>query len=293
VSTTTVPVYQHSGRWAASSVMACVVLLTALAIPAGFTYSYLVSIVPWDIMAIATALWFGFVVGVYGCSVVKKRRIRNNRVAGWIGVFSGCMALYWAWVAHIYIYFEYPSLTLLPQDIWSNMLYLYEHGTHAHGEDPFNGVPLALCWVFEALIICGLSWIVVLADISDTPFCERHNVWLEESMTIDTLSLFSDQDLELLAEGDLQPLLQARPRHIADPAWTRLLLKYSTESNETYTMRMRAVHLKQNKEGELQEEATDITQDLVLDRTAFEVIKKFADLQLLDDEQGDIDGSPA
>lgn len=287
MSETTVPVYQHSGRCALSSLVVCLLVMGALVIPAAFAYSGIVYVVPWDILAIVATLVFGFLCGLVCTVVVKKRKIRNNVLAGWIGLITGVMALYWSWVACIFFQFD-DGLVLLPQDIWSKMQYVYEYVEQDESNTGFDAVLLAVFWVLEALVICGLSWIVVLAEIGDTPFCEKEEVWLNEQQTIDTLSLFSDHDIELLSQGNLQPLLQARARHVNDPAWTRIILKYSDLSNETFTMRMLAVHLKQNKEGELEEESTEITQDLLLDSSAFKVIKQFAELEPLDEEQSDL-----
>ncbi len=285
MSETKVEVYKHSGRWSPIGVLASLAIVTAIALPGSFIYSYCVFYFPFDILCFIATGAYGFICGFITVRYVKKWKVRNNAIAALVGLLAGSMALYLAWSAYAHVMYEDSAWFYFPWEVWELMEYLYEHGSWGYDDgEPITGIMLAIIWLLEAGVIIGLSCVTVVADVADTPFCEKEMVWLEDDKTIETLALFSDEEFALLADGDLRPLLQARPKHIHDPAWTRIVLKYSSQSNETYTMKIIAVHLQQNKEGELEETSTDITPDLLIDKSGFEVVKQFADLQPLTDD---------
>ncbi len=278
-------VYKHSGRFPPQGLILPLLLLCVLAVPSGFAYSYIVFYIPVIYLNLLATLFYGFAVGFIAARLLKMFKVRNLLVALVVAVLAGLACLYMSWVGHLHALFEDGRFIIWPQDIWQKMLYLYETGSWTlRGEQAVTGVFLALVWLIECGIFVISPAVTVFADLSATPFCEKNNVWLNREEIIDSLALFSDDDMALLGTGDLSPLLHARVKHIHDVAWTSLLLKSSAASEETYTMRMTAVHLKPNKEGVLEEATFEITKDLLIDKAAYSVLRKFADLELRAEE---------
>ena len=90
---------------------------------------------------------------------------------------------------------------------------LYTRGSWALKGTVVTGVPLAIVWAIEALLMVGLTTLVAAVNIAITPYCEENGCWLDEEKTIDTVSAFTDPDqLASLKQGDLQPLTHANPR---------------------------------------------------------------------------------
>ena len=102
-------------------------------------------------------------------------------------------------------------------------------------------------------------------------------MWLEQRIIIDSVALLNDEVLKALADGDLQQLLKAQVRCSNDLAWMRLTLKFSEQSEVTHTLSVAVVHLQQNKDGQLEEHVTELSDDLLIDHEAFQVIKGFAE----------------
>lgn len=112
--------------------------------------------------------------------------------------------------------------------------------------------------------------------ISDLPFCEKNQCWLDEEKKIDTLEAFNDPEHQAaFKRGDLGPLIQAKPRTPNAAAFGRLTLKHSPRCDAFCTVRIENVTLKTDKNGNKAESKTELTRNLVLPQSMLALITKF------------------
>jgi hypothetical protein len=169
----------------------------------------------------------------------------------------------------------------MPGEILAGMKQLYEEGSWAlHSGDNVTGILLAIVWVVEAGIILGLSVVPTVRAIADTPFCEQNQCWLDEEKKISTIEAFTDPaQVAALRGGDLGPLLQAKPRAPESPTFGRLTLKHSSRCDVFCTVRIENIVTSIDKNGSVTEKKLELTRNLMLPRSMFELIAKFENFQ--------------
>ena len=271
---TQVPKYQLSGRWSPVGLAMPLVVMAVITAIGGIVYSAFIHWNPYVYISFIATFFYCFGIGWLTSKLVKIGKTRHRQMAFVSGFACGCVALYLAWVAHVFMLIG--EVLIVPTQLLDYVIQLSEFGSWGIGDEPLTGVLLILVWLIEAGFFLVLPGLTVYAEISDTPFCEEKDVWLEEREIIDTVALFNDEELAAIADGDLAALVHAQPRSAKDLAWMRLTLKYSEHSQETHTLSLAVVHLQQNKDGQLEEHVTELSDDLLLDQEAFAVIKGFA-----------------
>jgi hypothetical protein len=161
------------------------------------------------------------------------------------------------------------------------MKQLYEEGSWAlHHGDNITGIPLAIVWVVEAGIILGSSVVPTVRAIEDTPYCEQNQCWLDKAKQISTIEAFTDPaQVAALQGGDLGPLLLARPRAPESPTFGRLTLKHSPRCDQFCTVRVENIVTVTDKNGATSEKKVELTRNLMLPRSMFDLIAKFENFQ--------------
>ena len=274
---TTVPRYQHSGQWSLLGIVMPVLVMATLCSVSGLLYSILIHWNPFIYVSFIATFFYCFGIGWLSSKLVKVGRVRQRRLAFLIGLLCGASALYAAWVGHSFVIKDYQNFIINPQGLLDFIVALSEYGSWGFGDKPMTGFFLIVVWLIEAGFFLILPALTVYAEISDTPYCEEQGVWLEQRVIIDSVALLNDDELNALAAGDLHALLKAQVRCSNDLAWMRLTLKYSDQSTATQTLSVAVVHLQQNKDGQLEEHVTELSDDLLIDYEAFQVIKGFAE----------------
>lgn len=269
--------YQHSGRWSPLGVVMPLLVMGVLSVLTGLLYSILIHWNPFVYVSFIATFVYCFGIGWLSSKLVKVGRVRQRRLSFVIGFLCGAMALYTAWVAHSFILTDYHEIFFLPADLIDFIVMLGEYGSWGFGDTPITGFFLVVVWLIEAGLFLFLPALIVFAEVSDTPYCEEQGVWLEQRIIIDSVALLNDEELKDLAAGELQVLLKAQVRCSNDLAWMRLTLKYAEQSEATYTLSVAVVHLQQNKDGQLEEHVSELSDDLLIDHEAFTVMKGFAE----------------
>ena len=276
MNTETFQVYRHSGKFGVHGPLLALVAAVVAGFPLGFAYAYLVKWIPIVYVNFFATIGYGVLFGFLSGWLMKFGKVRNTAVASLTGMLAGAIALYFSWNGHIHATFQGAPIFCWPGEIVTGMKQLYDEGSWGmHSGDTVKGIPLAIVWVIEAGVIVGGSTLVAFGMIGDTPYCEENQCWLDKKKTINTLAPFTDPtQIASFKAGDLSPLLQAKPKTPDAMTWTRLTLKHSPNCNIFYTVRVQNVVLQMQK-GKTTEKAADITKDLMVPPSMFELISRF------------------
>jgi hypothetical protein len=271
------PVYRHSGKFGIHGPMLALVAATALGLPLGLAYAYLIKWCPFIYVNFLATAGYGLLFGLVAGFFLKFGKVRNTAFALFTGILVGCIAWYFNWSSHVYALFKGAPLFSFPNVILDVMKMLYNEGSWGmHNSGNVTGIPLAIVWLVEAGIIVGLAALTTMGFVSDVPFCEKNQCWLDQEKKISTLQNFTDP-LHLLAlkAGDLGPLVKAQPKEAGANAFARLILKHSPRTQEFCTVRIENVTTTQDKNGNRKEQVVKLTQNLKVPPSTFELLTKF------------------
>ncbi len=274
--------YSHSGRIGPLGPILAVLFAVLLALPLGLAYAFLIKLCPFVYLNVIGTVVLGGIFGYLSGRAMIIGPVRNNTMALACGAVAGILALYGAWVGHVYVitrhFTDSAVWTLNPALLWSIIKDINQSGTWTiAGDDPVNGFMLWVVWLVEAGIIIGAAAVVSRMAIAKLPFCEQALCWLKDSESIDTLEVIVDPEAEAaLARGDLSPLASIGPRVANAPAWTRLFLR-SSPKTDMRTVCVQRVALVDN-DGKTEENVSDLSDPLVVPTAMYDLIKGFADL---------------
>ena len=184
--------YRHSGKYGLHGPVLTVVAALAVGFPLGFAYGYLMKWIPFIILRVFGTAGSGLAFGFLTMWLMKTGKVRSTPVAALCGAVAGLVGLYFVWNGHIHTLVNKAPLLCPPDTMVATMSYFYEQGTWGlRGSGNVTGIMLALVWAVEAAIIIGLSALIPFGTISDTPFCEKNQCWLDQEKKIDTLEEFN------------------------------------------------------------------------------------------------------
>jgi hypothetical protein len=273
------PFYKHSGKFGVHGPMLAVLAACALAFPLGIIYAYLIKYIPFIYLNFLITAGYGFVFGFVTSLLMKFACVRSPAVALLSGLAAGIIALYGNWNGHIHVVVKDAPWFLFPDQIGSVMKILYDKGSWSIGfssSGTVSGIPLAIVWIVEALVIVGLSGIVSYGSIADLPFCEEHRCWLDEEKKMDKLDVFAlPAQIAAFAQGDIAPLEQAGPRVPASGRFARLTLRYSARCNDFCAFSIANVTVTPDKDGKMQESEQKLMTNLWVPKSMVEYLEQF------------------
>ena len=277
----TLETYRHSGKFRAEGMVLSVAAAAAIGFPLGLAYAYLLRWVPFIYVNILATFGYGFVFGWVTTRILKASQMRNPALAALCGLAAGLMALYGEWSGHLHTLFKDAPWFFRPDQILRTIPLLYEQGTWGmKSGGNVTGIPLAIVWVAEAGIIVGMAALLPFTFVKETPFCEKTKVWLDEEKKINTLETFTDPaHLAALKAGDIMPITLAKPKADNDAVFTRLLLKRSPKCNLFCTLRVQDITVSIDRKGNVKEKVRDLTRDLIIPASMFDLIAKFEDFK--------------
>jgi hypothetical protein len=268
--------YKHSGKFGLNALLLAFLAAVAAGFSLGLAYAYLMRWIPFIILRVFGVAGYGLLFGFLIMSLMKACKVRNTKVATLCGFGTGLLALYFAWSGYVYTHFKDAPLICPPDAMLTAIGQLYDKGSWSLSGTKVSGIPLAIVWVVEGIMITGLSALLPFGAISEMPFCETNQCWLDKEKSIDTLEAFSDpEQIAAFKRGDLGPLVQAKPRAQNASAFTRLRLKFSPHSAEFCTVRLENVAFTTDKEGRPVETKTQLTGNLMLPQSMLALITKF------------------
>jgi len=286
MSSDTLEVYRHSGKYTTSGLLLPLAAAVTVGYPLGLAYAYLIRWIPIAYINLLVTFGYGFVFGWLTQRLLKSGRVRNKVLAGICGTLAGLIGLYWNWNGHLHVLFKDTIWFFRPDQIGQAMAYLYDHGSwtiSSHGSEggePVTGLFLAAVWLAEAGVIVGASAFIPYSYISSTPYCEKSGAWLDQAKKIDTLESIDDTaQVALLQTGNLQPVLDAKPRADGARVFTRLCLKRAKQPTSFCTLCVIRVTRRTDKKGKVQETSKFLTGDFVIPSSMFDLLAQFEDFR--------------
>jgi hypothetical protein len=282
------PVYRHSGKFGIHGPLLALVVALVLGFPLGLAYAYIIKWCPLVYINFLATAGYGLLFGLIGGYFLKFGKVRNTAVAALTGILAGLIAWYFNWSGHVYALFKGAPLVSFPDMILRVMGALYDQGSWGmHRSGNITGIPLAIVWVVEAGIIIGLTAFTAVGFVSDVPFCERKQCWLDQEKKISTLRNFTDPaHLAALKVGDLAPLVRAQPKDADSSAFARLILKHSPRTQEFCTVRIENVTTTLDKNGNSKEQVEKLTSNLKVPPSTFELLAKFENFGVTPEPEG-------
>jgi hypothetical protein len=277
----TLEAYRHSGKFNLSAVGLSLGAAAVAGFPLGLAYSYLIRWVPFIYLNMLATCAYGGVFGWMTMRLLKAGQVRNTGLAALCGLGAGLLALYGEWSGHIHTLFDEAPWVCTPEEILRGMKILYEEGSWGmKSGGNVTGIFLALVWIAEAGLIVGFAILLPWAFVKDTPYCEKSRRWLDEQKKINTLETITDPaQLAALKAGDIMPIVSAKPKADNAAVFTRLLLKRSAQCPVFCTLRVQNITISIDKKGNVNEKAADLTGDLIIPASMFDLMAKFEEFK--------------
>ena len=272
--------YRHSGKFTPHGLLLALVGVMVAMFPLGYLYAYLIKWVPFIYINVFITAGYGFLCGCVSGFLLRLGRTRNNYVAVCIGLLGSLAGVYFNWMGHICATFESSPALCSPSQILFGMKQLYENGSWSVRGYTFTGFPLGAAWGAEALIIIGLGTLAAYVMISNTPFCEQNQCWLNQEKKIETLEAFVEPDqIALLKSGDTRLLEHPKAKAPGASQFARLTLKYSPKCEEFCTLSIGNVTVSVDAKGRTKEVIYPLMKDVVLPKKMFDILSKLEGLK--------------
>lgn len=192
-------------------------------------YALLLDVIPFVYVSILLTCGFGIALGFMGGLVIKMGHCRNRAVAVVLAlvVGGGGLAASYGWA------YRRALGELAEQSSGATVSELAEEvglGTWLEARidngwevrrSSISGLGVITIWAIEALIVLGMS-VLVMASAAADPYCERCRAWTDPQST-DLRGLGAEHVAPLLERGDLAGVLSLTERPDGD-ASTRIQL---------------------------------------------------------------------
>lgn len=264
-----VEVYSHSGRLGTGLFVIPVVGIVASSVLA-VAYAYADVYIP---LAgyVSFILTFAFAAGV-GFAISHSAVMAKCRNTGFVyvaGFITSLLALYASWVAFAYVLLRRElssdmDITIWgmfaePGRIWELACFLNEDGWYSISSWTPKGVALWILWSIEAVIVIGTITLIAGHEVSSRVFCERCERWCRPVNDMMHLMVTDNDDLMArIAGGNLVAMGELPIAPATTTPFFRIGMSRCDSCTDTATFRMQLVGHQQKKDGELEEQTTEI-----------------------------------
>lgn len=248
--------YEASGKWTpAGAATGAVVAMIGGAI-VGFVYGVVLHHMP--VIYLSFLLTCGAAIGAGMAAQFGARSgsIRNEGVATLVGAVAGVVTLWASWVAWAWASTEWEWLLLDPLELLDFVHFLAQEGVWSiFGQTPTGAVLIGI-WSIEALMVIGGGLLLGVAFVSNTPYCERCEAWVDDETEIGPLAPTKASDAaEALARGDLRPTLALEAARLKASRYAKLVVKACGGCHEVTVLSLVLVTIEQKGD------KTDTTED--------------------------------
>jgi len=279
--------YKHSGRLGSAPIV-----VPLVGIVAGFVlalaYAYADVYIP-IAGYVSFILTLVFAVGV-GYSLSTAARIAKCRSTGFLhltGFLIGLLALYFAWVAFLFVlYRRYASSgdelglinTLLsPAVVWEIACAIGEEGWYSMRGGPIKGTILWVFWGIEALVVVFCVTALSSTGIADKVFCERCHRWCKTTKDFMRLLVPNNDDLlTRFSSGQIDAMAEMPAAHDAVSPYMRVDVDRCESCQDTATWRALMITHERTKAGKLEEKDEAIVAPLLLTTDRLRQLEEYA-----------------
>jgi hypothetical protein len=265
-----VETYRHSGRSGFAGVPITAVVGGVTAVGLGVAYAFSLTYIPVVQASVLATVGLGFGMGASVGWASKVGKIRNNLIAGSLGLVFGLLALYIAWVVDPLARFGSEGfLAWDPIVLIEYMKWGLENGFWGigHGDAAVTGLALGITWLVEAMFVVGCSAVVAFKFTSDQTFCEACDQWTKTTKGIAHLTAPVGGSLSLtqLKQGQLSALADFDRSAGDDYPHLRLDLSICPLCNEANYLTIQQVEMGQDGNGNPQEKEKPVLRNLYIE----------------------------
>jgi len=155
----------------------------------GFFYGIIIAFSPIVYINIFICLVFGLAIG-YGVRFLSRMvKLKDKNTTVRIALLCAVVGLYASWVSYIVYFQETPSFSAIlqlnaglffnPIAVVSIMGEINEYGLWEMFGMQFNGFILTIIWIFEALMILFVPFLMV-RNMAEVPYSEKCKKWYKK-----------------------------------------------------------------------------------------------------------------
>jgi len=193
--------YQPSGKFSPLAIVYFIIACLTVFPLLGLIYAYAIWYIPIPYINILLTAGFGFAIGyIINRFVVKLGKVRNTKLAFFLGILGSLIALYFHWaiwvdlvinagesygtedigvVASNINIFQTIALAFSPGALFQLIAEINKFGTWGLSGGAVNGIMLTIIWLIEAAIVVIMT-ITRASENASKPFCEENQKWFEE-----------------------------------------------------------------------------------------------------------------
>lgn len=278
--------YRQSGSMGTAVFVVPVVgLIAAFVLAVAYAYADVYIPVAGYISFVLTAVFaagVGWAVSFAGV----KAKCRNVTLMHFLGFVIGLVAVYFSWVAFMYVLLKRElgdqfdgglgAILLRPDAVWHFANAVGETGWYQLRGGNVKGTFLWVTWALEAVIVVG--WVTFMAPMGITGrvFCERCGVWCRKGKDFMRLLVPNNKEfLSRISEGSMEVLAQMPVAPADVSPYLRVDVDRCDTCPDTATWQAVLVTHHRNRQGKLEEKTTNMTAQLLL---APEGLKRLHDL---------------
>ncbi len=250
--------YRHTGTVPLLGLLLILVIGSITAALLGVAYTYGIVWIPFIYVCFLLTGGFGAAVGGVVGLLARFGHVRNSLATGLLGCLCALVGLYVAWAVDDYARAaggHQPSLRFNPSDLLWYMGEFYNEGYWGlSGNTMISGPFLAVLWVIEALVICGIAAFLAAGMIVDRVYCETCRRWIPTREDVYRVSLAEaeGENLKQCLEDDVRMLANMKRAMPEDQAYIQLDLTSCPGCEHSHYLSAKAVAHVPNKEGKVE-----------------------------------------
>ncbi len=178
--------YSPSGRFSPSGLAILVAASGGAAAVGGALYGAISRVNPFIYVNLLGVIFLGIGLGALVEKLGRDGKIRNRLILLGVGLFTGVVSLYFAWIFYLYaltVQVGDPFWAFNPLVFVGMMLALLENGAWSMGDFTPTGFLLGTVWAIEAALMVGFP-VSGAGGANEEPFCEDCGEWMEVSQAV-------------------------------------------------------------------------------------------------------------
>lgn len=274
--------YRHSGKTPIIGLI-LVGLAGFVAVPIlGVIYGVLIRIIPFIYINALIVFGYVYAVGFVILTALKSGKVRNIFLAGVIAFFFGILADYVGWVSWLAVVFGDPLFLIeffFPWEVLYFIRMVAEQGAWSiSGTTPTGGILYAF-WAIEAIAVIGGPAYIVTKELSETPFCEESDAWVDKKSQIGVFKPIANprQFKQTISQGNFAAIFnELKPIQPGDTQFTSLEVHECEHCRKLITLNVNDIKIKLDKKGKAETKARAIISKLMITPHQLADLRKFA-----------------
>jgi len=258
--------YRHSGAVGIVGPLFMLMLGLAAALVLGGIYGVADWYSPFIYLNFLLTCLLGLAVGIAVGLAAKWAKVRNSLITLVIAGVCGLAAVYAAWITWIAALSEFELVTFGPLDLASVIQMINAKGAWSMKNWTPTGGSLWVIWGVEAAVIVGMAAYCPRMVLGTTPFCERCERWLDDSVTYGPLHATANhqQIVTDLEQGNFNTVHQLLKVPDGAARFREVVLTACPTCEDLQLITVRTINIGLDKEGKETRTIDNIVLNLLL-----------------------------